>query len=42
MLDLRPLYDVQERLETLRALYEQNLITQQEYEHKRQEILKDL
>ena len=34
--------DVQERLETLRALYDQKLITQEEYERKRQEILKDL
>ena len=34
--------DVQERLETLRALYEQKLITPEEYERKRQEILKDL
>ena len=34
--------DVQERLETLRALYEQKLIAPEEYERKRQEILKDL
>ena len=34
--------DVQERLETLRALYDQKLITPEEYERKRQEILKDL
>ena len=34
--------DVQQRLETLRALYEQKLITQEEYERKRQEILKEL
>ena len=34
--------DVQERLETLRALYDQKLITQEEYERKRQEILKEL
>ena len=34
--------DVQQRLETLRALYEQKLITQEEYGRKRQEILKEL
>ena len=34
--------DVQERLETLRALYDQKLITPEEYERKRQEILKEL
>ena len=34
--------DVQQRLETLRALYEQKLITPEEYERKRQEILKEL
>ena len=34
--------DVQERLETLRALYDQKLITPEEYERQRQEILKDL
>ena len=34
--------DAQQRLETLRALYDQKLITPEEYERKRQEILKDL
>lgn len=34
--------DVQERLTQLRELYEQRLITQEEYDAKRQEILKEL
>lgn len=33
---------VEERLTRLRALYEQRLITQEEYDTKRQEILKEL
>lgn len=33
---------VEERLTQLRSLYEQRLITQEEYDTKRQEILKDL
>ena len=33
---------VQERLTELRSLYEQRLITQEEYDAKRQEILKEL
>ena len=33
---------VEERLTQLRSLYEQRLITQEEYDAKRQEILKDL
>ena len=32
----------QDRLTELRALYDQRLITQEEYEEKRREILKDL
>ena len=32
----------EERLKELRQLYEQRLITQEEYEKKRQEILSDL
>lgn len=34
--------DVEERMKQLRALYDQRLITQEEYEQKRQEILKEL
>lgn len=34
--------DPQERLEQLRSLYDQRLITQEEYEEKRKEILKEL
>jgi len=34
--------DVEERMKQLRSLYDQRLITQEEYEQKRQEILKDL
>ena len=37
-----PSADIQPRLEQLRALYEQRLITQEEYEEKRKEILKDI
>lgn len=33
---------VEERMKQLRALYDQRLITQEEYEQKRQEILKEL
>ncbi len=33
---------VEERLKTLQDLYDQRLITREEYEEKRQEILKDL
>ena len=32
----------EERLQKLRSLYEQRLITKEEYEQKRAEILKDL
>lgn len=34
--------DVEERMKQLRSLYDQRLITQEEYERKRQEILKEL
>jgi len=34
--------DVEERMKQLRSLYDQRLITQEEYEQKRQEILKEL
>ena len=34
--------DVEERMKQLRSLYDQRLITQEEYEQKRQEMLKDL
>ena len=34
--------DVQDRLTQLRGLYDQRLITQEEYEEKRKEILKEL
>lgn len=34
--------DVEARMRQLRSLYDQRLITQEEYEQKRQEILKDL
>ena len=34
--------NVEERMKQLRSLYDQRLITQEEYEQKRQEILKDL
>lgn len=37
-----PAASVQERLTELRSLYEQRLITQEEYDAKRQEILKEL
>jgi len=37
-----PAGSVQERLTELRSLYEQRLITQEEYDSKRQEILKEL
>lgn len=37
-----PATSVQERLTELRSLYEQRLITQEEYDAKRQEILKEL
>ncbi len=37
-----PENSVENRLTQLRALYEQRLITQEEYDAKRQEILKDL
>lgn len=37
-----PEQDVQERMEQLRALYDQRLITAGEYEEKRKEILKQL
>lgn len=33
---------VEQRLETLESLYQKRLITQEEYETKRQEIMKDL
>lgn len=39
--DLRPA-SPQARLEQLRALYDQRLITQEEYEQKRKEILNEL
>ena len=34
--------DVEERMKQLRSLYDQRLITQEEYEQKRQELLKEL
>lgn len=34
--------DVEERLRKLQGLYEQALITSEEYEQKRKEILEDL
>lgn len=34
--------DVEQRMKQLRSLYDQRLITQEEYEQKRQEILKEL
>ena len=34
--------DVKQRMKQLRSLYDQRLITQEEYEQKRQEILKEL
>lgn len=35
-------YSVEERLKSLQNLYEQRLITKEEYDQKKQEILKDL
>lgn len=40
--DAGPAGDVEERMKQLRSLYDQRLITQEEYEQKRQEILKEL
>lgn len=37
-----PAGGVQDRLRALQSLYDQRLITQEEYEEKRKEILKDL
>ncbi len=34
--------DIQRRLEALRRLFDQRLITQEEYEEKRKEILREL
>lgn len=34
--------DIEERLKSLQSLYEQRLITREEYEEKKQEILKEL
>lgn len=40
--DAQPTGDVEERMKQLRSLYDQRLITPEEYEQKRQEILKEL
>lgn len=40
--DSEPAGNVEERMKQLRSLYDQRLITPEEYEQKRQEILKDL
>ena len=40
--DPQPTGNVEERMKQLRSLYDQRLITPEEYEQKRQEILKDL
>ena len=37
-----PKGDPQQRLEQLQSLYDRRLITKEEYEQKRQEILRDL
>lgn len=40
--DSEPAGNVEERMKQLRSLYDQRLITPEEYEQKRQEILNDL
>ena len=40
--DAEPAGDVEQRMKQLRSLYDQRLITPEEYEQKRQEILKEL
>lgn len=40
--DDQPAGSVEERMKQLRSLYDQRLITPEEYEQKRQELLKDL
>lgn len=40
--DSEPAGNVEERMKQLRSLYDQHLITPEEYEQKRQEILKEL
>lgn len=40
--DAAPAGNVEERMKQLRSLYDQRLITSEEYEQKRQELLKEL
>lgn len=40
--DAEPAGNVEERMKQLRSLYDQRLITPEEYEQKRQELLKEL